>query len=79
MTAMMTAGINRMSLRHVVSLPHMECFEDLPSVFPYLNVAIIIFLVSFIVKPPYTSFGGFLSIHSTVFYLIIYFEHVING
>lgn len=78
-TVMMTAGINRMSLRHVVSLPHTERFEVLPSVFPYFIFAIIIFLVSFIVKPPYTSIKGFLSIQSTVFYLIIYFELVINS
>lgn len=78
-TVMMTAGISRMSLRHVVSLPHVERFEVLPSVFPYFIFAIIILLGFFIIKPPYPSINGFLSNHITVFNLIICFEHAING
>lgn len=77
-TVMMTAGISRMSLRHAVSLPHVERFEVLPSVFPYFIFAIIILLGFFIIKPPYPSINGFLSNHITVFYLIICFEHAIN-
>lgn len=79
-TVMMTAGISRMSLCHVVSLPHAERFEVLPSVFPCFISAIIILLGFFIVKPPYPSIKGyFLSNHTTVFYLIICFKHAING
>lgn len=80
-TVMMTAGISRMSLCHVVSLPHAERFEVLPSVFPCFIFAIIILLGFFIVKPPYPSIEGFfffLSNHTTVFYLIICFEHAIK-